>query len=408
MKRNILLILTIYFLGFESIAQINLVAKQYDFMTGSSYIVKWQALDSSSQTAYPLELTSVYFSSSVFDANNSNYYLTGNTSTSSGLLEFNTMTNTSVLKSFTSFSNITEIDMSTGKIYNLKANEEGQIFVNQYDIETGADSVIGVINEPGIPGLIVGTTCFDSNHGILYYIGTDQTSTLVLFGIHVRDEEFSFTKIPLVTYAPGNNFGDVNFDNVKNTIFARVSLFNGSGQYIGCDVVEVNVNNGNVTLLGNLNEFPYFLAGCSAYDQVTGSQIMVGSKPGFIDQMIIFNTNTNTYETGYLPDGVSEICCDNHDFAVNQYLTSVRGDFNRTDIAISPNPADTWISVTGIENLQQPVSIRILNSVGQIVSSHDNVSINTARIDVSSLYAGFYFVQIHFKNGFEIRKINVL
>ena len=58
---------------------------------------------------------------------NSNYYLTGITSNSSGLLSFNTVTNEATLSPFNTFSNITEIDMSTGKIYNLTSDSIGYI-----------------------------------------------------------------------------------------------------------------------------------------------------------------------------------------------------------------------------------------------------------------------------------------
>ena len=39
--------------------------------------------------------------------------------------------------------------------------------------------------------------------------------------------------------------------------------------------------------------------------------------------MIVFNTYTNTYETGFVPGSVSEIVCDNYAFAQSAYGITV-------------------------------------------------------------------------------------
>ena len=116
-------LLFLIFLAITSLngkAQINLVGSATNQNTGMIDIVKWQALDPESVTSYPSMLQGYYAGSSAFDSYNSNYYLTGITGTDEGLFSFNTQTNEQNLSEFTSFSNISEFDMSTGRIYELR------------------------------------------------------------------------------------------------------------------------------------------------------------------------------------------------------------------------------------------------------------------------------------------------
>ncbi|MFZ4521342.1 MAG: hypothetical protein ACOYNC_06530 [Bacteroidales bacterium] len=215
--RTIKLVVFIFiFSYFGGQAQINLVGAAINPSTSHIDILKWQAFDSASVTPYPTVFAGYYLSSSLFDAYNSNYYLTGITPDSSALLSFNTISTNTDLHPFSSYSNISEIDMSTGKIYTLRSDSIGYISVNEYDIPTGTDSLLGVISEPGLYGIVVDAIGFDSNHGIIYYAGPDGSSTDCLFSIPVRNPVFSWAKKTLLTTAPGNNFYSVNYDNVNN------------------------------------------------------------------------------------------------------------------------------------------------------------------------------------------------
>lgn len=196
MKKYILIILLITGLGAD--AQINLVGAGHYPGANQVDIIKWEALDSASQTSSPSLLQGYLLASSCFDAFNSNYYLTGPGLSGNGLRSFNTANNTQTLSPFTSFSNNSEIDMSTGKIYNLRPEAGGIVKVNQYDIATGTDSLLGVISEPGMMGLVVDATGFDANNGILYYIGPSGIPGTFLFSIPVREPVFFIRKYPLL------------------------------------------------------------------------------------------------------------------------------------------------------------------------------------------------------------------
>lgn len=238
MKQIQLTIITILLLSFSSKAQINLIGARANQGSGNIEVVKWQALDQSSVTAYPTTLQAYVFGSSVFDAYNSNYYLNGTGTSESGLLSFNSITNEQNISTFNAFSSITEIDMSSGKIYTLNAEIADLISVNEYDINTGGSTLLGQIFEPGIQSIIADATGFDSNNGILYYAGYDTLPSLCLYGIQVREPAFTYTKTTLITSAPGNIITSVNYDNVNNI---RSAKYHQSNRFLSVHLQPIDL-----------------------------------------------------------------------------------------------------------------------------------------------------------------------
>ena len=373
-------------------AQISLVGASLNTSTGSIDIVKWQALDSSTIATYPTSLQGYVMNSSVFDAYNSNYYLQGITATSSGLFTFNTVTNESSLIPYNAFSNSTEIDMSTGKIYSLTSDSIGYINVYEYDINSGTDSLLGIISEPGILGIVSDATGFDSNNGILYYVGYDGAPSNCLYSIPVRDPVFSWSKTKLLTTAPGNNFTSVNYDNVNDIIYASNAEYDSSYNYIGNTVVEINKTTGEVITRGLLVGFPYFLASSSAFDQNSGSFLLVGFDSSFVQYMIVFDTYSNTYQTGYVPGFVSEIVCDNHDFALAKYGIVSVAEKDFAEISIFPNPATSKFTLK-MNNSSDKSSLRIFNLNGKELLVREIQNPET-EISTESLTKGLYIVTI--------------
>jgi hypothetical protein len=386
-------------------AQINLVGAATNQTTGMIDIVKWQALDSASVQAFPTILDGYYMSSSVFDAYNSNYYLTGITATSSGLLSFNTSTNTQSLSPYTSYSNIAEIDMSTGKIYNLRADSADCIIVNEYDIKAGTDSLLGIIYEPGIIGIVVDATGFDSNNGILYYVGPDSASVYSLFGIHVRDDVFTYTKTPLITSAFGNNITSVNYDNVNDLLFAMNATFDSLWNYTGNEVIEIGIETGEITTRGELEGYPYYLAGSSSFDQNSGSLLLVGFDTNFTERMIVFNTNDNTFVTGFVPGNVSEIVCDNALFALNNYIITRVGESESAVLTVFPNPATDRINISAGKGFSEDILIRIFSMDGRLAIQQEFQTTEKVEMDLGPLKTGTYLVKISSGNKVETRKL---
>jgi hypothetical protein len=383
-------------------AQINLVGASVG-LNGTIDIVKWQALDSNTVETYPTNLQGYLMNSSLFDAYNSNYYLSAITSTSNGLFTFNTATNQNSLIPYNGMSNSTEIDMSTGKIYSLISDSIGFINVYEYDINSGTGSLLGTISEPGILGIISDATGFDSNNGILYYVGYDGAPSSCLYSIPVRNPVFSWSKTTLLTTAFGNNFTSVNYDNVNDILYASNAAFDSSNNYIGNTVVEINKTSGQVINRGLLAGFPYFLASSSAFDQNSGSFLLVGFDSSFVQYMIVFDTYSNTYQTGFVPGFVSEIVCDNHDFALVKYgITSVaETDFN--EISIFPNPATSKI-ILKMNSSEDKSVLKIFDLNGKESFSKE---INHPETEISTefLTKGVYFVVLQNKKGRQTQRV---
>jgi hypothetical protein len=386
-------------------AQISLVGASINSGTGNIDILKWQAMDSASVTTYPTILQGYFMGSSVFDAYNSNYYLTGITSNSSGLFSFNTFTNEDTLSPYNTFSNITEIDMSTGKIYNLTSDSVGYISVNEFDINTGTYSVLGVISEPGILGIISDATGFDSNNGILYYVGYDTVPSNCLYSIPVRDPVFSWSKTTLQTTAPGNNFSSVNYDNVNDILYASNAEYDSAYNYTGNRVVEIDHITGEVISRGLLAGYPWYLAGSSSFDQNTGSFLLVGFDTNFMQRMIVFNTYTNTYETGFVPGTVSEIVCDNYAFAQSKYGIVSINEMGKPDVSIFPNPATSKFTLN-VKGFEDDFIVKIYNVNGKECYSGQTHNAET-EISTEFLSKGFYFVTLQNEKILQTHKLIV-
>ncbi|MFZ4521071.1 MAG: T9SS type A sorting domain-containing protein [Bacteroidales bacterium] len=386
-------------------AQINLVGASLNTATGSIDIVKWQALDSSTITTYPTNLQGYVMNSSLFDAFNSNYYLSGITPASNGLFSFNTVTNQSNLISYNAFSNSTEIDMSTGKIYSLTSDSTGYINVYEFDINTGTGNLLGVISEPGILGIVSDATGFDSNNGILYYVGYDGVPSSCLYSIPVRNPVFSWSKTTLLTTAPGNNFTSVNYDNVHNIIYASNAEYDSSYNYIGNKVVEINKTTGDVITRGFLAGFPYYLAGSSAFDQNSGSLLLVGFDSSFVQRMIVFDTYNNTYQTGFAPGFVSEIVCDNYAFAQNAYATVSVDETNKPDVTMFPNPATSKFTLK-MKSAEDKFTLKIFNVSGRECFSREIENPET-EISTEFLTRGVYLVSIQNQKISQTKKLVV-
>jgi hypothetical protein len=404
MKKIKFVISVILLLSIGANAQINLVGASVN-PNGTIDIVKWQALDSTSVTTYPSGLEAYVYASSVFDSYNSNYYLGGISANTGVLLSFNTNSNISSLTPYSMLSNISEIDMSTGKIYNLSSDSVGYISVNEYDISTGSESLLGIIIEPGVYGIVSDAISFDSNNGILYYVGYDGVPSNCLYSIPVRNPDFSWSKTTLLTSAPGNNFSSVNFDNANNTLFASNAEYDSSWNYAGNKVVEINITTGEVIERGLLAGFPYYLAGSSSFDQNSGNFLLVGFDTAFNQRMIVFNTMDNTFVTGYVPDMVSEIVCDNYSFAKKAYATTSVREEGTIDFTIFPNPVQDKFILNANVFADKP-TFRIHDINGRECFTRQ-IQQSETEISTEFLSKGVYFVTLQNQNGIGSQKLIV-
>lgn len=405
MNKNILFTAIIIILGIGSKAQINLIGAANNLQTGKIDIVKWQALDPESLTIYPSILDGYYFATSAFDSYNSNYYLTGISGDSAGLYSFNTISNEENLVGGSLYTNISEFDMSTGKLYNLKMETDEYISIYEFDINTNQDSLIGVIYEPGANGLVVDAIGFDANSGILYYVGFTNDPALCLYAIPVRENQFSFTKTILnPTAAPYNIITSVNFDNVNEIIFARNATYDSSFNYTGSSVIEINKTTGDIITRGELVEFPYFVGGSSSFDQNTGTFLLVGIDTSNVVKMIAFNTNDNTYVSGFVPGNVSEIACDNTAFVKFTYITTGVSEEQELTFNLYPNPVSEKLTIDHPSSGK--VTVQLFSAYGKLVLEQ-NFTGTKIELNLEPLTPGIYMVKLTSEGKTESEKIVV-
>jgi hypothetical protein len=393
MKKSLLLS-SIFLMAFFTVkAQIELIGVSNSPSSGMIDIVTWEALDSTTVQTNPTILEAYYLGSSAYNSLKANYYLTGISGDSSGLLQYDITNNTQTLSPYTNFTNISEFDMSTGRIYNLQMDSTGYISVNEYIIKNGQDSLIGVIYEPGVEGLIVDAIGFNSNDGILYYAGYTNDPAVCLYSVSVREENFSFSKTILNTTAFASNITGLNYDNVNDRLFAMSANFDSLGNYLLNEVVEIDTLTGDVTALAELSGFEAFVVGSSSFDQFTGSYLVVGVDTTFNISMIVFDIYTNTFTTGYVPGFVSEIVCDNNAFALAYYTTTSLSEVEQINFSIYPNPVADKLFISGIFD-EVNTQIRIFNMEGRLIREQQVSGSTVTQIDVGGFIPGNYIIQL--------------
>jgi hypothetical protein len=219
----------------------------------------------------------------------------------------------------------------------------------------------------------------------------------------VRNPVFSWEKKTLLTTASGNNFSSVNYDNVNNILYALNAEYDSANNYNVSRVVEIDYITGDVVPRGLLAGFPAFVMGSSSFDQNSGSFLLVGFDTNFVEQMIVFNTNTNTYETGFIPGNVSEIVCDNYTFAQSAYGTVSVDKKDPEDVSIFPNPATSKFTLK-MNRSADKFSLKINNMNGTECFSGEIQNPET-EISTEFLEKGVYFVTLQNNKVLQTHKL---
>jgi hypothetical protein len=277
--------------------------------------------------------------------------------------------------------------------------------VNEFDITTGTDSLIGVIYEPGANAIVADAIGFNSNDGIIYYVGFTNEPAICLYAIPVREEVFTFSRTTLVPTAPYNILTGVNYDNVNDKIFALNATYDSLFNYTGNEIVEIDKETGDIIVLAALDEFTGFVGGSSSFDQNTGSFLLSGVDTSNLLRMIVFDTYTNTYETGFVP-GVSEIACDNTIFALNNYIITSVIENKKIDFSVSPNPATERLTIA--VDSGEDVMVRVYSTNGNLVISKEFSAGENIELNLDFLPAGAYLVNVLSGGMNGTKKIQIL
>lgn len=405
MKKTLLLSTILLAVSYFGNAQIKLIGTAANGV-GSIKIATWNALEPGTLELTSTDLEAYLFGTSLFNSYSGNYYLNAVGQTTSGLFAFNTLTNEQSITNYSAFSNIAEIDMSTGKIYNMRAVLPDQIIIDEFDINTGIETELGRIIQPGLQGLIADAIGFDSNNGILYHIGFDTQSNGILYAIYVREDVFTYTSTIITTPFPSNITG-LNFDNVTGKLYSLLSEFSLTGNYAATYIAEIGTTSGEVTPLVELEGYDMYLGGSSCYDQNTGTYMIVGFDENFAQKMIAYNTYENTWVTGYVPGTVSEIVCNNYNFARSAYLTTSADELTASDISIYPNPATSRINIRNEKSSNEPIQTEIFSSSGKLMYTGMQTPSTQPGINISAFSPGIYVIKTTAANKTTLHKLIV-
>jgi hypothetical protein len=119
--------------------------------------------------------------------------------------------------------------------------------------------------------------------------------------------------------------------------------------------------------------------------------------------MIVFNTKTNTYEAGFVPGSVSEIVCDNFEFAQNAYpVTAINNNIKDT-FRVFPNPASKKINIMA-DGFDNNGIINIYSLNGDLCLSKQINSLQE-EINIESLKSGIYVLSIQNAAGIKTQKL---
>lgn len=121
--------------------------------------------------------------------------------------------------------------------------------------------------------------------------------------------------------------------------------------------------------------------------------MLVGIDTSNALKMIAFNTYDNTYVSGFVPDNVSEIVCDNTIFARDNYNTTTGvKPAQALSFHLYPNP------VAEILTIDNPfpgnVTVQIISADGRPVFVQDFPSGNKIELNLASLAPGIYMVNL--------------
>jgi hypothetical protein len=167
-----------------------------------------------------------------------------------------------------------------------------------------------------------------------------------------------------------------------------MTTYDSSWAFSVNSVAEIDYITGNVSVLSELTGITGYVGGSSSFDQLSGSFLLVGIDTSSSMQMIVFNTNDSSFVTGYIPEGVSEIVCDNYTYARGVY-TSVDGDIAlQGRLKVFPVPATDQLSV----ELPFQGEMRIIDSYGRLIFTQHSGDLRPV-ISLAGIPAGLYIIE---------------
>ncbi len=358
------------------------------------HIIKWNANTGAIITDATTPYSTCLLGSNVFDAFNGNYYIRVSDSTGgiSDFAKYNVNNNNiTLINNATLMTAGAEVDMSTGKIYNITSITGSGWDLAEYDIANGnMNTIANLVNNVSI--FNDKSTCYNSNAKTMYCLGYingsyNITSTTVNGGI-ASSIALSDQNTPLAT--------EMQYDNTNNKIYGICTYDIGGGN-TEIRILQINPTTGAVTTLYTLNNSNYLLyqPGTITYNQNSNQLIFTAITPNYERRLLAYNTQTNTINTLNYPIGLDSLALINYDadniiYAKTKYTANSITAPTQKTTSIFPNPSQGSFTIGNMEQIKQ---ISIYNLQGALVFTGANKLVNT------TLANGIYTLKIWDKNG---------
>lgn len=352
-------------------------------------VVKWNAGETIFNSSYPTNIQGILLGSSTFDSASANYFAkvldNTNNEEENKLFKFNANTETiSLFPAESFFNGGSEVDMETGLVYTYDGDADNNVFLNQYNSQTGIATNLGIFNFNPNTNFFPDSACYDSNNKKYYFLILEE-ATVKLVSVSVDSQPLDYTITPLAYDGNSGNIG-LEYSNETNTIYAMYSELNPINNSNTITIGSLNPLNGELTAITNLDNVIGYQLSNRTYDQETKSFVFIGLNNLNNFELLAVNTETAAINTYPLPEGLLvEIESDNSQYATTKYGTLKNNTFDQAGFTLFPNPASTTtqVSFSGIVT-----NYYIADLLGK-TTLEGNLS-NHNIIDVSTLSKGVY------------------
>jgi hypothetical protein len=171
-------------------------------------------------------------------------------------------------------------------------------------------------------------------------------------------------------------------------------------------VVEIDYVLGSIITRSPLPGIIGFVASSSSFDQYSSSLLLLGLGTSYNLSMIVFNTLSNTYLTGFVPGNVWELACDNTLFAMNTHGVTSDAEENLKNYQVFPNTTSEKrylaTNALGITN------VRIFSQMGQLLLTNDFLGKELLERPLKGFKRGTYLVNIRMGQLSETKKTSCM
>jgi hypothetical protein len=139
------------------------------------------------------------------------------------------------------------------------------------------------------------------------------------------------------------------------------------------------------------------------WTRITGSFIADSNYTYLVIGNFFDDANTDTISfandfTYYAYYYLDDICVStDYSFCANYLYTGIEDESFENNVNIYPNPASNYFNVSNKDS-QNPLTIRLYNTLGQKLLALNNVAEDQRQIDISDYKSGLLFIKVESKN----------